>query len=49
MGLPVKEVTRKYTYADYLTWDDNMRWEIIDGIVHNMTPTPATDHQRILG
>ena len=31
MGHAVKSVT-KYTYADYLTWDDDERWEIIEGI-----------------
>jgi len=35
----------KYTYADYLTWDDNERWEIINGVVYNMTPAPSTKHQ----
>jgi len=23
---------RKYTYADYLTWHEGERWEILDGV-----------------
>jgi Uma2 family endonuclease len=36
-----------YTYADYLTWDDNERWEIINGVAYNMSPAPTTRHQLI--
>jgi len=28
---------RKFTYQDYLTWPDDEKWEIIDGIPYNMT------------
>jgi Uma2 family endonuclease len=38
----------KYTYADYLTWDDGERWELIDGIAYNMSPAPTRRHQDIL-
>lgn len=38
-----------YTYADYLTWNDNKRWEIIDGIPYDMSPAPRSKHQRISG
>jgi Uma2 family endonuclease len=38
-----------YTYADYLTWDDNERWEIINGVAYNMSPAPMTKHQLISG
>ena len=37
----------KYTYADYLTWDDEERWELIDGIPFNMTPAPDAKHQGV--
>ena len=39
MGLP-KKIKQKYTYRDYLTWDDDERWEIIGGEAYNMTPAP---------
>ena len=45
MGLPEKE--QQYTYADYCTWDDGERWELIDGVPYAMA-SPSTTHQRIL-
>lgn len=48
MGLPVKRQDRKYTYADYLTWPDDERWEIIEGVAYDMSPAPNVEHQRIL-
>lgn len=38
----------RYSYADYLQWDEG-RWEIIDGEVFEMTPAPRPVHQEILG
>lgn len=35
----------KYTYADYLTWPEGERWEIIEGIPYNMSPAPSRRHQ----
>ncbi|HLC15149.1 MAG TPA: hypothetical protein VJL89_02845 [Thermodesulfovibrionia bacterium] len=37
----------KFTYADYMTWDDSERWEIINGVAYNMSPAPNTKHQSI--
>ncbi|MBF0496589.1 MAG: Uma2 family endonuclease [Deltaproteobacteria bacterium] len=37
----------RYTYRDYLTWDDDERWELIDGVLHNMSPAPSARHQFI--
>lgn len=38
-----------YTYADYLSWPDEERWELINGVPYDMTPAPSTRHQEILG
>jgi Uma2 family endonuclease len=38
----------KHTYADYLKWPDEERWELIDGEAWDMTPAPSTRHQRIV-
>ena len=38
-----------HTYADYLTWGEDERWELIDGQAHDMTPAPAPRHQLLLG
>ena len=43
----VRNNNERWTYADYLTWPDDERWEIIDGVPHAMTPAPGTLHQRI--
>jgi Uma2 family endonuclease len=39
----------KYSYADYLKWDDNQRRELIDGIPYNMSPAPSPTHQKVSG
>lgn len=49
MSVLNREPDKRYTYADYLNWDDNERWELIDGIPFNMTPAPGTKHQRVSG
>jgi len=38
---------KRYTYADYLKWPEDERWEIIDGIPYNMSPAPSWRHQAI--
>ena len=35
---------KHYTYADYLTWDDDRRCELIDGAIY-MLSAPAWEHQ----
>lgn len=42
-------MNKKYTYADYLTWDDDTRWELIDGVPYDMTPAPDSNHQAVSG
>ena len=42
-----EELDRKFNYSDYLTWLDDKRWEIIEGVVYDMSPAPSTEHQRI--
>lgn len=43
-----KNLNRKYTYQDYLTWPEEEHWELINGIPDNMTPAPSTQHQKIV-
>lgn len=47
MGVTDKVDGSRYTYADYLNWPENERWELIKGMPYNMTPAPSTEHQRI--
>jgi Uma2 family endonuclease len=48
MAVPTPRSDYKYTYADYLLWPDEERWEIIDGIPYDMSAAPNSTHQRIL-
>lgn len=37
----------RFTYADYLTWPDDERWELIDGEAYCMSPAPGSRHQDV--
>jgi Uma2 family endonuclease len=39
------DISRRYTYADYLTWLDDKRRELIDGIIKMMSPAPRAKHE----
>lgn len=51
MGEPAfqLDLEQRYTYADYLTWPDEFRCELIDGKVYMMSPAPNVEHQDIVG
>lgn len=38
---------RSYTYADYLSWSAEERWELIHGTPYAMSPAPDRQHQEI--
>ena len=40
------DMTKRYTYADYLTWLDDRRMELINGFIHLMS-APNVIHARI--
>jgi len=48
MGHPAELTNGKFTYADYLTWPEEERWELIYGEAFAMTPGPSRIHQGIL-
>jgi Uma2 family endonuclease len=43
------DLNKRYTYADYLTWLDDRRRELVNGFIKMMTPAPKVQHQRING
>jgi len=49
----INNTAQKYTYADYLTWDDGQRWELINGEAYllqgsvGLAPAPLRQHQRV--
>ncbi len=49
MSLPKLKEEDRFTYADYLTWSDDQRWELIDGEAFCMSPGPNRIHQKWLG
>jgi len=46
MGEPVSK-SHRYCYADYRSWDDGQRWELIDGEPFCMSPAPGMAHQSV--
>jgi Uma2 family endonuclease len=42
------DTNKRYTYADYLTWWDDRRRELVGGFIKMMSPAPAVMHQEIL-
>lgn len=43
------DLKKRYTYADYLTWQFREMVELIRGKVVQMSPAPSAAHQRISG
>ena len=44
--MPLLKSEQKCSYADYLTWDENERWEILDGVPY-MQAAPSRIHQEV--
>jgi Uma2 family endonuclease len=44
MGEPVLK-EKHYTFADYMTWTCEERYELIDGVSYLMSPGPTWQHQ----
>lgn len=48
MGLALRD-NNLYCYGDYLTWPDDVRYELIDGYAYLMSPGPDLPHQDVAG
>lgn len=46
MALPQQSQT-EYSYADYFSWDDQKRCELVNGEVWDMSPAPSRLHQDV--
>ena len=42
-----KRDNKHYTYADYLKWPEEQRYEIVDGNAYAMSPGPDLAHQEV--
>jgi Uma2 family endonuclease len=49
MNARPQDLVPRFTVADYLTWPDDERWELIDGVAYGMAPAPTVKHQGIAG
>src|SRR6185503_18824286 len=47
MQLSDLDISKTYTYADYLKWTFDERLELIKGKIFKMSPAPGSLHQRI--
>jgi Uma2 family endonuclease len=47
MAHPSDNPDQRFTWADYRTWPDDERWEIIDGHAYQMAAAPRTRHQHV--
>jgi Uma2 family endonuclease len=47
MGL-VKRDNNAHTYADYRSWSEDQRYELIDGLAYAMSPAPSVSHQELV-
>lgn len=48
MGLAQRDGNH-YCYGDYLTWPEDVRYELIDGTAYLIAPAPTVRHQDIAG
>jgi Uma2 family endonuclease len=48
MALALRD-SHRHTYADYCTWPDDVRYELIDGQAYLMSPGPNRRHQELVG
>ncbi len=48
MPLPQRDNAR-HTYADYLSWPEDARYELVDGTAYLMAPAPDLAHQEVAG
>jgi Uma2 family endonuclease len=49
MSEPARQMTERFTWSEYRTWNDSQRWEIIGGEAYLMSPSPTPRHQKIVG
>ena len=46
--IPKENESIMFNYELYQNWPENERWELIDGEAFNMSPTPNSNHQRLV-
>jgi Uma2 family endonuclease len=46
MGLPIRDSLR-HTYAEYRSWREDARYELVDGVAYLMAPARSVEHQTV--
>jgi Uma2 family endonuclease len=46
MGLAQRD-NDYHTYGDYLSWTEDTRYDLVDGVAYLMAPAPAVSHQEV--
>jgi Uma2 family endonuclease len=49
LGNTVLKLEQAWTYADYCSWPDDERCELIDGVAYAMSPAPSRQYQELSG
>ena len=49
MGQVQFNPSQRYTFADYLTWVGDKRYELLNGLVIELLPSPTSKHQSVSG
>ncbi len=49
MSEPIRKQAEGFTYADYRSWPEDERWELIHGVAYNMCAAANRYHQEISG
>lgn len=44
--MPLPKAELRYSYSEYLTWDEKERWEILDGVPY-LQAAPSRIHQEV--
>jgi len=44
-GSSALDLEKRYTLADWRSWPDDERWELINGVAYSMSPSPREKHQ----
>ncbi|MGB0722667.1 MAG: Uma2 family endonuclease [Gammaproteobacteria bacterium] len=48
MGLALRD-DKKHSYGEYLSWPEDVRYELINGDAYLMVPAPSSAHQLMVG
>ncbi|MDR1022013.1 MAG: hypothetical protein LBL94_01890 [Prevotellaceae bacterium] len=43
------DINKRYSYADYYTWWDDKRRELVNGFIKMMSPAAVPQHQEVSG